>query len=622
MEIEVVNYIKEAFKHGLTEQEIKKNLLDAGWEAAAVEESFEHAKAIQRQPLANKDEDISPLKPAEKLGAAAGAFAKILPARQAKPEQKNIFQASENISEKHFANGHKNGNFFSRPVFLGFLAALVILCGGGYFYYTLVFGKNQPEKIWEKFTKGPKSKIYKNDFKAGYFDKGLYKGDGFGDSFKLQDIKLEFEGKSYLDVSDLENPTSSSEVSYSFSSGNTNIKTGFGYRLLNKILYVNVGDNPFLNGIFNSLSPDKKIGWLGVDLNKLESEMSRNGGGKDAEKLKQIFSPNFNAELQKLWADAELVKIEKILGRETVNGIKTVHFQNRLDKQALKILLETYANKFFKALSETENGGGAKIKDSDAKKISLVVSGLADKIEIRELETWIGEKDHKLYKIHLASNAPSVINSVEGLLGEAKSKSRDAKRAADIRQLATALELYFNDFGGYPESGKGMPVGLTPTYFSVLPQAPVPPDGGCSDYYNSYWYTPTGQKTAVKGHTLYPSYEITFCLGNRTGGLDPGIAKMTQAGTQTNIPCPGEADKCGVFVQPGPSDQPVEKTDEEKVKEILDKIIFSAEFKMDSVYADYGKKTQVRQPENPDDLWELLKQSRSVPTEFIQQPQP
>lgn len=37
-------------------------------------------------------------------------------------------------------------------------------------------------------------------------------------------------------------------------------------------------------------------------------------------------------------------------------------------------------------------------------------------------------------------------------LGQARSKARDAKRTVDIRQLQTALELYYDSYGRYPSS--------------------------------------------------------------------------------------------------------------------------------------------------------------------------
>ncbi len=45
-------------------------------------------------------------------------------------------------------------------------------------------------------------------------------------------------------------------------------------------------------------------------------------------------------------------------------------------------------------------------------------------------------------------------------LGSARVKARDSKRLADLRQIQTALELYFNDQNSYP-AGSGAVLGST-----------------------------------------------------------------------------------------------------------------------------------------------------------------
>jgi prepilin-type N-terminal cleavage/methylation domain-containing protein len=46
-------------------------------------------------------------------------------------------------------------------------------------------------------------------------------------------------------------------------------------------------------------------------------------------------------------------------------------------------------------------------------------------------------------------------------LNTARSKARDAKRLAEIRQLQTALEFFYNDYGVYPSSVGGAGCGAT-----------------------------------------------------------------------------------------------------------------------------------------------------------------
>ncbi len=118
-------------------------------------------------------------------------------------------------------------------------------------------------------------------------------------------------------------------------------------------------------------------------------------------------------------------------------------------------------------------------------------------------------------------------------LNNARAKSRDAKRVSDIKQVQTALELFYNDNNGYPTNtvttnGNVMPDPTTgspawSTYMGVNPQAPTPADGSCTGGVtgtNRYVYTASTSAT----------YTITFCLGGATGQLSAGIRTATPAG--------------------------------------------------------------------------------------------
>ncbi len=124
-------------------------------------------------------------------------------------------------------------------------------------------------------------------------------------------------------------------------------------------------------------------------------------------------------------------------------------------------------------------------------------------------------------------------------LNSARQKSRDAKRLADVRQLASALELFYNDASSYPTcsgcttSAKMSTIGtlkggiggvtLTPTYIGLIPDAPLPADSATCTTANDYKY----QAPAV-GDT----YTLTFCIGATTGGYSAGVHSLTPAGIQ------------------------------------------------------------------------------------------
>lgn len=114
-------------------------------------------------------------------------------------------------------------------------------------------------------------------------------------------------------------------------------------------------------------------------------------------------------------------------------------------------------------------------------------------------------------------------------LNSARSKARDSKRVADVRQLSTALELYFNDNNRYPTvtefaagtSGSGT-IYLATQYIGQIPAAPTPADGTCTTVQNSYVYTNASAST----------YNLAFCLGATTGGYAAGVHNLTPNGIQ------------------------------------------------------------------------------------------
>jgi len=142
-------------------------------------------------------------------------------------------------------------------------------------------------------------------------------------------------------------------------------------------------------------------------------------------------------------------------------------------------------------------------------------------------------------------------------LNSARAKSRDAKRVADIRQLQSGFELFFNDCGSYPVSAvagvtldntqklqqgtaatgggyctgtRGIQlttVGVSGTvYITAFPSAPVPAETGCTTAENSYLYIANAVAEPATDYTL------AFCLGGTTGGLAAGKHTASAGGVK------------------------------------------------------------------------------------------
>jgi prepilin-type N-terminal cleavage/methylation domain-containing protein len=108
-------------------------------------------------------------------------------------------------------------------------------------------------------------------------------------------------------------------------------------------------------------------------------------------------------------------------------------------------------------------------------------------------------------------------------LNNARQKSRDAKRVSDIKQIQTALELYYNDANGYPAAvTTGQSISYNGTsYMSVVPSNPTPVAPGAPQYS----YSPTGSSP-------YSGYVLTYTLEGATGGITVGTHTATPAGIQ------------------------------------------------------------------------------------------
>ena len=117
-------------------------------------------------------------------------------------------------------------------------------------------------------------------------------------------------------------------------------------------------------------------------------------------------------------------------------------------------------------------------------------------------------------------------------LNSARAKARDAKRLADVRQLMTALELFYNDNNDYPVQTGTAPAtrplptdGTVPwsTFMTLYPDYPKPTNDGTCGASLEYSYTSAAPNS---------NYSITFCLGAATGGLAEGVHTASSAGIQ------------------------------------------------------------------------------------------
>ena len=117
-------------------------------------------------------------------------------------------------------------------------------------------------------------------------------------------------------------------------------------------------------------------------------------------------------------------------------------------------------------------------------------------------------------------------------LNTARARARDAKRIADVKQIQTALEMYYNDTGAYPDTASvapGLPIfSANGTFLRQVPAPPTPADGADCGSPLAYTYTGTGSGAAGTA-----SYTLKYCLGATINTVTGNVLQTaTPAGIQ------------------------------------------------------------------------------------------
>ena len=114
-------------------------------------------------------------------------------------------------------------------------------------------------------------------------------------------------------------------------------------------------------------------------------------------------------------------------------------------------------------------------------------------------------------------------------LSNARQKSRDSRRVSDIKQIQSALELFYNDAGKYPDGAAvneivddGLKIAYSGTIY--MSKAPKNPEPGAIAY--QYIVRDSGA-----------SYTIEYALESGAGGIIAGTWCATPAGIDNGQTC-------------------------------------------------------------------------------------
>lgn len=144
-------------------------------------------------------------------------------------------------------------------------------------------------------------------------------------------------------------------------------------------------------------------------------------------------------------------------------------------------------------------------------------------------------------------------------LNTARAKGRDAKRVSDLNTINTALEFYYDDNGGYPNTGalstsywdtgcqrtpqapdqklENWIPGLVPVYLSVLPKDPNPKDmaRGYSNPAACYMYSGDGTNFVLSAWATVETGPRDDRLYSRAGFRETSITDQNYLCDHPNI---------------------------------------------------------------------------------------
>lgn len=93
-----------------------------------------------------------------------------------------------------------------------------------------------------------------------------------------------------------------------------------------------------------------------------------------------------------------------------------------------------------------------------------------------------------------------------------RQKTRDTKRLSDMKQIKTALDLYYTNGGGYPDTGTwvaGTELQCSGTDILLIPKDPSSP-------LYQYTYTPSGTSLSGCGGAVRGAYTVQFYIEKKS----------------------------------------------------------------------------------------------------------
>jgi hypothetical protein len=338
-------------------------------------------------------------------------------------------------------------------------------------------------------------------------------------------VRLDFKGAS--DVRDSANPKAETTLTLT----SEGFVVGVDAKAIGEDVFFKIRELPDL-GMFDTtafLNQWFKLDYEGLGAAGL-SYVPATAGNLDESKKRRIME---------IVANSSIFKLAEKIGNDEVDGKSAYHYRYTIDEVAL---LETIQQ----VVKEIDASANPELTAKERQEF-------LDWIDAAGGEIWLAKKDlvplqmtfdlamrsvndapvtgrlslnikFNKYNQNVTIEPPYPFKNLSEMLSETMAEvtptSRDEQRVTDIRSLQTALEMYWQDYGVYPNTLEQLLSAKYPIMID-LPAVAEPPDGACTIEQNKYKYKPTNN---------YKDYQLTFCLGAKSGNLSPGVRTASANG--------------------------------------------------------------------------------------------
>ncbi|MFH1457032.1 MAG: hypothetical protein ABIF17_02865, partial [Patescibacteria group bacterium] len=318
-------------------------------------------------------------------------------------------------------------------ILIFFVLGILILGGVGYvgyWGYNKYFGNTPEQVLMKSFEKMKEVGAFEYEGKTSVnipMDQDNMPAGSLGlfeSFFSGKELVLDTVFVGAYDHIDSNNPKSKLDIDLSAGDMFT-----FGVRVVsaNDKVYFNFNKIPAMLAMFVDSSGIKNQ-WIEYEQDKpLEIGLDLPKINQDEDEIKKI-SEVIDNNIYKI------IIIKADLGVEELSDVedKVYHYKLGLDKDGVVKLIEDIKLVVDEERKKNIENSFTNITDEDWKKIVQ-----------EEADVWIGKKDYYIKKIVYNTTYKNPLDKI-GI------KNHDAQRISDIKQIQTALELYFTDANSYP----------------------------------------------------------------------------------------------------------------------------------------------------------------------------